>query len=389
MPIFEEEKMKDKEKTKAQLINELLELRKQVSQLKEAEAKHKEAKERIKESEKRFRDTLDNMMEGCQIIGYDWRYLYVNDAVATHGRTTREKLLGKTMMEAYPGIEKTKMFATLQRCMKKRTSTYMENEFEYPDGEKRWFELSIQSVPEGIFILSIDITERKQAEEALKASEAKYHTLFEEVPVGLYRTTPDGRVLDVNLAMIQMLGYPDRKSLLETNAKDLYVKSEDRKQLKKALEDKGVLEKFEHRLRRYDGKTIWMLDTARAVFDANRQVLFYEGSLQDINDRKQAEEELYQINRELKMLSECNQSLVRTNEETDLLNEICQIIVEAGEYRMAWVGFAEQDKKKTVHPAAQVGFEESYLEKANITWAGAYWESNPFRQAQYRKKYPH
>jgi PAS domain S-box-containing protein len=126
----------------------------------------KRAEEALRESEERSRRTLDNMMEGCQIIGFDWRYLYVNDAATRHGYQTREALLGHTMMEVYPGIENTEMFAALRRCMNERTSHQMKNEFTYPDGTKAWFELSIQPVPEGIFILSIDITARKRAEKA-------------------------------------------------------------------------------------------------------------------------------------------------------------------------------------------------------------------------------
>jgi len=133
----------------------------------------KQAEEALRESEKRFRNTLDNMLEGCQIIGYDWRYLYVNDAVARHGCTTKQKLLDKTMMEMYPGIEKTEMFSNLRRCMKERISIHMENEFEYPDGKKGWFELSIQPVPEGIFTLSVDITKRKQMEKERKHFEER------------------------------------------------------------------------------------------------------------------------------------------------------------------------------------------------------------------------
>ena len=121
----------------------------------------KQAQDALQESEKRFRSTLDVMLEGCQIIGYDWRYLYVNDAVARHGRRTREELLGHTMMEMYPGIENTEMFDALRNCMEKRISHQMENEFIFPNGIKGWFELRIRPVPEGVFILSIDITDRR------------------------------------------------------------------------------------------------------------------------------------------------------------------------------------------------------------------------------------
>lgn len=130
----------------------------------ELEQRVRERSEEITLGEKRFRNTLDKMMEGVQIIGFDWRYLYVNEAVAKHGQFTIDDLLGHTMMEKYPGIEHTEMFRTLAQCMGDRRPRFIENEFIYPNGSKGWFELSIQPVPEGIFVLSIDITERKKAQ---------------------------------------------------------------------------------------------------------------------------------------------------------------------------------------------------------------------------------
>lgn len=111
---------------------------------------------------------LDSLLEGCQVIGFDWRYLYLNAAVARHGRRPREELLGQTIMEAYPGIETSEMFAVLRRCMDERTSCNLENEFRYPDGSTAWFELRIEPVPEGLFVLSLDITQRKHAERTMQ-----------------------------------------------------------------------------------------------------------------------------------------------------------------------------------------------------------------------------
>jgi PAS domain S-box-containing protein len=150
----------------------------------------KRAEEALRESEERFRSTLDGMLEGCQIIGFDWRYLYVNDATARHGRRTKEELLGHTMKEIYPGIEDTEVFAHLQRCMEERVPHQMENEFTYPDGERAWFKLSVQPVTEGIFVLSLDITERKRAEEALRETREELETrterqLLQRNPYGL------------------------------------------------------------------------------------------------------------------------------------------------------------------------------------------------------------
>lgn len=141
----------------------------------------KEAEEKILASEKRLRSTLDNMMEGIQIISYDWKYIYVNTAAAKHGKATVEELIGKTMMEKYPGIENTEVFRHIQNCMEDRTSHFMENEFLFPDDSKEWFELSIQPVPEGVFILSINITARKKAELELEDQNKKLKVMNREL----------------------------------------------------------------------------------------------------------------------------------------------------------------------------------------------------------------
>jgi hypothetical protein len=114
---------------------------------------------------KLFGSTLDNLIEGFQLISHDWTYLYVNKAVVKQSRYTRkDDLLGYTMMEKFPGIEETEMFRVLQSCMTERITARIENEFTFPDNGKGWFELRIEPVPEGIFILSLDITERKRGE---------------------------------------------------------------------------------------------------------------------------------------------------------------------------------------------------------------------------------
>jgi PAS domain S-box-containing protein len=123
--------------------------------------------EKLRESEERYRTALDGMIEGCQIIGRDFRYLYVNDASALHGKRPKAELLGRTMMECYPGIEQTELFAVLRECMDSRTSRRLENEFAFPDGSRGTFELSIQPAPEGLLILSQDISERRSLEEQL------------------------------------------------------------------------------------------------------------------------------------------------------------------------------------------------------------------------------
>lgn len=115
-----------------------------------------------------LRSIVDHLLEGCQIIGKDWRYVYVNDAVASQGKNTREKLLGKRMMDVYPGIEKTPLFEVLRKCMETGGSERFVNEFTFNDGSKGWFQLSVMAVPQGIVIMSLDITEHKRNEEEIQ-----------------------------------------------------------------------------------------------------------------------------------------------------------------------------------------------------------------------------
>ena len=111
-----------------------------------------------------IRVALDSLREGFQIIGFDWRYVYVNPAAARHGRRDAADLVGRVMWEAYPGIERTPLFDVLRGCMTDRNMRLLENQFTFPDGTRRWFELRIQAVPAGICIYSSDIDDRKRRE---------------------------------------------------------------------------------------------------------------------------------------------------------------------------------------------------------------------------------
>src|ERR1035437_7575876 len=132
------------------------------------------------------------MMEGCQIIGFDYTYLFLNKIALIQSNITKEEIIGKTMDECYPGIENNELFSVIRRCMEKRMSEDMENEFSYPDGKKRSFKLRLEPVPEGVFILSEDITERKIAEEALLESNKRFNKLVSELNDIVWTASPDG-----------------------------------------------------------------------------------------------------------------------------------------------------------------------------------------------------
>jgi GAF domain-containing protein len=90
--------------------------------------------------------------------------------------------------------------------------------------------------------------------------------------------------------------------------------------------------------------------------------------ISDVTGRKRMEEELRRLNRALRAIGECNQALVRATDEMGLLNKVCSIVVEVGGYRLAWIGFAEQDAARSVRPVALAGFEDGFLDVVRVTW---------------------
>ena len=239
-----------------------------------------------------LKQTLDSMLEGCQIIGRDWHYLYVNDAAIKHSRKTKKELLGRTMMEAYPGIEKTAMFAHLRRCMRGRMPILTENEFAFPDGTKRWFELSIQPHPRGILIISQEITERKKAGEALKESEEKYRVLVENATDQIFMLDKNYKFLSINKTTAdfsrkstdEMIG----KSIFEIFPKETAVPfSKNISEVFKTGKSKFIEEKM-----RIGEKEFYNSTSLNPVKDVKGDVTAIIGIVRDITEHKKAEASL-------------------------------------------------------------------------------------------------
>ncbi len=127
-------------------------------------------------------------------------------------------------------------------------------------------------------------------------AESRYRTLFEGIPVGLFRATPSGQVLDANPALVRMLGYPSRESLMAVSMRNLYVDPPDRERMRQRLESEGEMSDFEVCWRRYGGQLIWLRMNVRAVRDPQGRLLYNEGSVEDITERKRAREELHESN---------------------------------------------------------------------------------------------
>jgi PAS domain S-box-containing protein len=118
-----------------------------------------------------FKATVEQTIEGIQIIDRNWKYIYINSAAAEQGKSKSEALLGRTMMECYPGIERTELAYAIQNALDGGAPRQLENLFEFPDGSRCWFELLIEPHTMGALIRSVDITDRKRIEEQFNHSQ--------------------------------------------------------------------------------------------------------------------------------------------------------------------------------------------------------------------------
>ena len=151
----------------------------------------------------------------------------------------------------------------------------------------------------GCFGIYRDISAQKIAEKALTESEKRYRGFFENVPVGIFQTTPDGRYLDANAAHLQIFGFPDLQTLRGMNAADFYSNPEEREKWKERMNRDNIMRAQDFHFRRGDGRMIWTRESARTVRDERGGVQYYEGIVEDITALKEAESSLQERTRQL------------------------------------------------------------------------------------------
>jgi PAS domain S-box-containing protein len=166
-----------------------------------------------------------------------------------------------------------------------------------------------------------DITDRKRAEE-------KYRTLVSNVQEGVFISTPQGRFLDFNDALMRMLGHENRSELLGVDISGIYATPSDRERLKKLLQEHGSVADFEFEIRRKDGEVRTMMESSIAVRDASGNVTAFQGFLLDITDRIRAEQEIRRRNRELLVLNSIAQTLIESLDLSDSLHRTLRQMAE-------------------------------------------------------------
>jgi PAS domain S-box-containing protein len=161
--------------------------------------------------------------------------------------------------------------------------------------EKSWSEIVTTPIRnsrgEVVLVLEIvvPVTERKRMELLLQESETRYRLLFENMPDGIYQSTEDGRLVTVNSALVEMLGYGSKEELMQLNIdRDIYVKPEERAKSIKKLKRMGELRNLKNELKRKDGRSIRVLENSHAVRDMDGAILYFEGIFKEIPAKSQS-----------------------------------------------------------------------------------------------------
>lgn len=272
----------------------------------------------LAQSRERFRLLLQTAGSVVVWLAPDFRIWEWNQAAERIYGWTKREVLGKDFFQlCLPGTERSAAIAHLQKILVGEPTPAFETPNRTSEGEQRLLGWSAFPLFEEsgrlreLLLIGQDVTQRKQDEE-------RYRNLFENAVEGLCQTTPDGRFLSVNRALARMYGYASPEEMvagIHNIGQTVYVDAGRRTELRRLLEEQGVVRGFECQVYRKDRSVMWISQHSRVVRDADGKLLYYEGIIQDITARKQAEEDLRQVRAELEThMRERTAELAHTNE---------------------------------------------------------------------------
>ena len=276
--------MSDKDKTKEQLIKELNELR-----------------QRIIDNEERFSSITENAMEWIWEVDAKGKYTYASPVVEKVLGYKPDELLKKHFYDIFlpENREELKNLA-FDIFNKKQSFREFINPNLHKNGKIVWLSTSGSPILDkkgnliGYRGADTDVTVRKHAEEELKKSEERYRTLQSNIPVGVFRTTKDhgGMFLSANPALVKMFGYKTMEEMSKIHVADLYLSHGDRKKFIETLISAGEISNYDIQFKRKDGTIFWGSISARAIKDEKGNVIYFDGILENITERKRTEQAL-------------------------------------------------------------------------------------------------
>ena len=298
----EEALQRANEQLEARVEERTAELRQSNQRLEQEIAGRQRIEAALRTSEAELRALFAAMTDIITVYDSEGRYRKIVSTNSEVLYSPKEERIGKTVYELMRPSEAEFFVSQIQRVLSTGQTVNLEysliideGDEEYPPQEV-WFAGNVSPLPDNCVIwVARNITERRRVMDAMRAAEEKYRSIFENAAEGIFQSTPDGRYLSVNPALARMYGYasPEEMMMHLTDVeRQLYVDPQRRVEFIAALERDDVVLHFESQVYCQDGSVIWTSENARAVRDAEGKLLYFEGTVEDITKRKQAEEAL-------------------------------------------------------------------------------------------------
>jgi two-component system cell cycle sensor histidine kinase/response regulator CckA len=261
----------------------------------------KQAEEALHGSEERYRLLFESNPQPMWVYDLETlRFLAVNEAAVQHYGYSREEFLAMTVKDIRPPGEVPALLELLARpasgLEKAGTWKHRRKDGSVINVEITSNQLTFASRRAELVLVN-DVTERTKTETALRAAEEKYRGIFENAVEGIFQSTAEGKWISANPALAHMLGYESPRELMASVTDiegQLYVEADSRSEYRRLLEEHGIVRGVVTQLRRKDGSGIWASVSARAIRNASGTLVCFEGSVEDITERKQLEEQLRQ-----------------------------------------------------------------------------------------------
>jgi PAS domain S-box-containing protein/putative nucleotidyltransferase with HDIG domain len=249
------------------------------------ESKH--AEESLRASEAQLRALIASMRDVVLVIDRDGVYREIAPTSPDQLFKPSSELLGRSLRDIFPPAQAQEFVSAVENVVDTQQPVRIEYELLL-NGEPTWFQATISPLGENRTLwVARNITEYKQLASSLRESEERYHSLFDNMMDGIYRSTHEGGFVDINPAMVKMFGYSSKEEMLNIDIKrELYFAPEERGS---HILDTGQEEIEVYRMRRKDGSEIWVEDHGSYVHDAEGNIIYHEGLLRDVTERVQAE----------------------------------------------------------------------------------------------------
>lgn len=317
------------------------------------------------------------------ILNLEGVLVEVNDIAVFGCGFTREQVLGKKFWECgwwNLDIEIAKKIEQIVIRALQGENIVEEMNYFTGSGERRLTEFSAIPIrnSEGIIIRilasGIDVTARKSTELVLKQSQERFSSIARTTNDAIWDWDLQTNAIWWNDGIERLFGFSRSEIEPTIISWTSRIHPEDLSAVEKSIKsfiDEGESNDIwysEYRFAKYDGSYAIVYDRGFVMRDANRKGIRMVGGMVDVTPQKIAEAETRRLNRALKMLSACNQKLIHTTEEQTLLEEICKLCVEAGDYAMAWVGYAQDDEEKSILPVAHYG-DMTHIRRIKLSWS--------------------